>query len=80
MIFNKIHKTKKRRNPSFFCARDRARTCTSLRTLVPETSASTNSATWAFAMQKYNYFSLWQRFFLRRKDFGTNRPLPMKHN
>ena len=23
MIFNKIHKTKKRRNPSFFCARDR---------------------------------------------------------
>ena len=40
----------------FFCARDRARTCTSLRTLVPETSASTNSATWANAVQIYNFF------------------------
>ena len=30
------------------CARNRTRTCTSLRTLVPETSASTNSAIRAF--------------------------------
>jgi hypothetical protein len=32
----------------FFCAQNRNRTCTPFRELVPETSASTNSATWAF--------------------------------
>ena len=51
MYINNIHK-KKDGIRLFFCARDRARTCTSLRTLVPETSASTNSATWAFCERK----------------------------
>lgn len=31
----------------FFCAQNKTRTCTYLRILFPETSASTNSATWA---------------------------------
>ena len=43
-------------NPPFFSARNRARTCTALRPLVPETSASTNSAIRAFLVSgcKYN--------------------------
>ena len=35
-----------------FCAQNRTRTCTSLLTLVPETSASTNFAIWAIISQK----------------------------
>ena len=38
-----------------FCAQNRIRTCTSLRTLPPEGSASTNFAIWAFCQDcKYN--------------------------
>ena len=35
----------------FFGAQERTRTFTYLRTLVPETSASTNSATWAIKIK-----------------------------
>jgi hypothetical protein len=36
----------------FYCAQNRTRTCTSLLTLVPETSASTNFAIWALIRRK----------------------------
>ncbi len=41
-----------------FCAQNRTRTCTSLLTLVPETSASTNFAIWAIKSQRSKVKSL----------------------
>ena len=38
---------KSRKICGFYCAQERTRTFTTMRSLVPETSASTNSATWA---------------------------------
>ena len=43
-------------NPSANCTRNRTRTCTSLRTLVPETSASTNSAIRANYLKNFYMF------------------------
>ena len=40
-----------------FCAQNRTRTCTSLLTLVPETSASTNFAIWAIISRKSKFES-----------------------
>ena len=37
--------------PAFHRTQDRTRTCTALRPLVPETSVSTNSTTWAFFLR-----------------------------
>ena len=40
----------------FFCAQNRTRTCTSLRSLVPETSVSTNFTIWAMIVFLRTFF------------------------
>lgn len=53
-----------------FCARNRTRTCTTLRSLVPETSASTNSAIRAIAVQKYKIIA--NKKYLLQNDYINN--------
>ena len=53
---NKKKANNKACHPLFPCAQNRTRTCTTAKPLAPETSASTNSATWAI-MNKFAFLS-----------------------
>lgn len=56
-----------------FGAQNRTRTCTTLRSLVPETSVSTNSTIWAFCGGKYIKKSTFSSF--TKMDFYISKKI-----